>query len=340
MSVRSFAFLLLLASCSLGVTKTGGEQSYIYDVYSDYTTDDLKTMSSKVVTTLVRDPQQGKINTLFTKTQPPIKKIGVLVFDTKIQETRSGLSGLDKVYLSEQGKQLLTERMASIWDQSIPLLAKDLNYFSISKIKKSKSLKIYGSDVSDYIHGKRGSLDPDDIFYLPSGKKTTTTTVLNPRRMRDLSLALVPASELMAGPKFSEHMKHAVNDVTKEFGLDAVLVVMSDIFWTASHFDKHSGNFIPEELTLKINASVLIPFSNYHKRLENLGEKRDLPRTTVAYRAYESSLKIPILLSVPPEEENFQQIERELLNPMLKTYKDLLQMVILKMDSDLRETHL
>lgn len=339
MTIRSLAFLLLLTSCSMGVTKSGGEQTYIYDIFSDYTAEELKTISPKVVTTLSRDPQLGKIDNLFSKTQPAIKKIGILVFDTKIQETRSGLSGLDKVYLSEQGKQLLTERMASVWDQSFPLLAKDLTYISTSKIKKSQSLKLYGSDITNYINGKRDSLEPDDIFYLPVGKNTTTATVLNPRGMRDLSLALVPASDLMAGPKFSEHMKHAVNDVTKELGLDAVIVMMSEVFWTASHFDKHSGEFIPEEMTLKINASVLISFSNYHKRLEKLGEVRDLPRTTVAFRAYESSVKIPVLLTVPAEEQTFQQIEKELLNPMLKTYKDLSQMVIIKIDSDIRETH-
>jgi hypothetical protein len=157
--------------------------------------------------------------------------------------------------------------------------------------------------------------------------------------MRDLSLALVPASELMQGPKFSEHMKHAVNELARELQLDAVLILMSEISWGASRIDKHSGEIIPEEAKLNIKATTLIPFSSYQARLESKGEKRDLPNHNVAFRSYEATLKIPILISIPEVDQNFTHIEKELLGPVLKTYNDLSQMMELQILNDLKKTH-
>lgn len=214
----------------------------------------------------------------------------------------------------------------------------EIEYVPTSKIKKSKFFAQYGSEVTDYVKAKRDALAPDDIFFLPPGKNTAVATILNPRGMRDLSLALVPASELMQGPKFSEHMKHAVNEVARELKLDAVLVMMNEISWTASHIDKHSGEIIPEQVKIKINASTLISLSQYHQRLQTLGETRDLPNLTVAFRAYEGELKIPVLLSVSEEEQTFNHIEEELLGPTLKGYKDLSQMVLMRIVEDIEST--
>lgn len=334
-----FFMVAILLSCSMGVVQHGGDKTYIYDVYSDYTLNDLEELAPKIVSSSYRDPQKGKTHDLFSKKQKPLKRIGVLVFESTIQETRSGLSGADKVYLSEQGKQLLTERLLAIWEQSFSVLGKDLEYVPTAKLKKSKFLKNYGLEVTDYVKSKRYALAPDDIFFLPPGKNTAMATVLNPRGMRDLSLALVPASDLMQGPKFSEHMKHAVNEVSQEFDLDVVLVIMSKMNWTTSHIDKHSGNILPEQVNINLQVSALIPFTDYQERLKQLGETRDLPVTTVAFRSYDSTLSIPVLLSVPDEDIDFKFIENELLNPMLKTYKDQTQMNIMRLISDLKETH-
>jgi len=321
MSFRFYITFFFLASCSMGVVKNGGDRSYQYDVYSDYSIDDLRQLSPSVVASSIRDPQMSTHSQLFSENQKQLRKIGILVFESVIQETRSGLSGEDKVYLSEQGKQLLTERFLSIWDQSFPLLGTELVYVSSQKIKKSKTLKLYGSEVTDYIKVKRHSLGPDDIFYLPPGKLTPTATLMNPRGMRDLSLALVSASELMLGPKFSEHMKHAVIDVSKEFGLDAVIIVSNNIFWTASHIDKKTGDFLPEQVSFNLSSSVLIPMNQYHERLNNLGLSRDLPRTTIAYKTYDAKLQIPVLLTVSEQEQTFNHIESELLDPQKKRIK-------------------
>lgn len=339
MKFFSLTALVLLVSCSLGVTQSGGDRSYVYDVNAEYTTEGLQELAPQVVTTLKRDPIKGKLEDLFSKKQQPLKRVGILVFETTIQPARDGLAKQDKIYLSAQGKQLLTEKLLSVWEQSFSILGPEVEYVPVGKMKKSKMLKTHGLEVTDHIKAKRDTLMPDDIFYIPSGKEVSMYTVLNPRGMRDLSLALVPASELMQGPKYSEHMKHAVNDVAKELKLDALLVIMSEIKWNSAHIDKHSGEIFPEEARISIKATTMVPLSSYHKRLEVLGEKRDHPSITVSYRSYEGSLKIPVEISIPEEEQNFEHIEKALLNPVLKTYKDLSHMVELQVIKDLKQTY-
>ena len=337
--LRFLIGLLFLSSCSLGVVKSGGDRTYVYDVQSEYSVTDLQALSPEVVTTLSRDPQKGKLEDLFSKNQPPIKRVGILVFESIIQPTRGGLSNGDKIFLSEQGKQLLTEKLLTIWEQSFPILGKDIEFVKSSKIKAAKSFKADGMDVEDFIKSSRTALAPDDIFYLPSGKKTAVQTVMSPRGMRDFSLALVPASDLMSGPKFSEHAKHTLNQVAAELKLDAMFVIMSKIHWTASRVDKHSGEIIPEEVVIELEASTLISLSQYRERLSSIGIKNNVPKTTVAFRSYESKLKLPVYISVPKELETFKHIEEELLDPTLKTYNDLTQMLQMRMIEDIKTTH-
>ncbi|MBA2405214.1 MAG: hypothetical protein H0V66_10620 [Bdellovibrionales bacterium] len=337
--LRFLSGLLLLSSCSLGVVKSGGERSYVFDANSEYSQENLKELAPQIVTTLSRDPQKGKLADLFSKQQPPIQRVGILVFETILQPTRGGLANHDKVFLSESGKQLMTEEMLSIWEQGLPILGEGIEYVSVNKIKNVKAFKEDGSDVEDFIKSKRFAMAPDDIFYLEAGKNTATATVLNPRGMRDLSLALVPAGELMAGPKFSEHAKHTLNEVAKSLKLDAMFIILNRIHWTAAHTDKHSGEIIPEEVVIKIEASTLIPLSEYRKRMNNLGESRDIPNTTIAYRSYEVTLKFPVSISVEKELQSFETIEKELLTPTLKTYNDLSQMLQMRLVEDIKLTH-
>jgi hypothetical protein len=337
--LRLFIGLFLLSSCSLGVTKNGGERAYVYDVRTQYSVPELRELSSQVVATMARDPKKGKLVDLFSKNQAPIKRVGILVFESELQPTRSGLSNADKIFLNEQGKQLLTEKLLSVWEQSFPILGEGIEYVNVSKIKHAKAFKADGFAVEDYIKSKREALAPDDIFYLPIGKKTATRTILNPRGMRDLSLALVPASDLMSGPKFSEHAKHTLNEVAKELNLDAMLIVMNRIHWTASHVDKKSGEILPEELVIKLEASTLIPLSKYRERMNALGHTRDIPSTTIAYRTYETILKTPVLISVPDEQQNFATIEKELLTPVFKIYKDLAHMLQISIVEDIKKTN-
>ncbi len=335
--LRIFFGLLILSSCSMGTIKTGGEDRYLYDLKSEYTSEEMRELSPKIVMTSHREPPVGKYAALFGQGQPALKKVGIIIFESQIQPTREGLAGKNQIYLSEQGKQLLTEKFLTIWEQSIKTLEPTLDYVSTVKIKKSPSFDKYGMVEDDHVKSKRSSLAPDDIFFLESGKKTTTTTILNPRGMRDMSFVLVPAYELMSGPKWSEHNKHFINDVSKELNLDAVIIVMSEVSWTTAHTDKHSGEVYPEEIKTKIKASTLIPLHRYHERLLLL-QNNEKPNVTITFHTYEAEIKVPVLISLPDESKNFETIESDLLSPMLKTYKDLTQMTIMRMTEDLKKT--
>jgi len=248
----------------MGVKKTGGKEVYVYDALVDYNPEKLIELSPKVVTTSVKEPPFGKMKDLFGHGQRPLKKIGIVIFESRIQPTFDGLAGKNLVYLSESGKQILTENFSAIWEQSLKTISPEINYLNIPKIRKSKSFKNYGISQEDYVKTARKTLAPDDIFFLESGRKTTLVTTVNPRGMRDVSFLLVPAFELMGGPKWSEHNKHFINDVARELGLDAVIAVYSEISWTASHIDKHSGAALADELLLHLKASILVPLSSYH----------------------------------------------------------------------------
>lgn len=334
--LRFFLGICLLTSCTLGVKKSGGDKNYHYDVSSNYFTEELRDLAPKIVETQVKEPPVGKRSQLFSLQQKPIKRIGIIVFETIVQPTYDGLAGKHKVYLSESGKQLFAENFLKIWEESLSNMAKDFSYVKVNKIKKALSYPLYGTDPEDFIKVKRHTLMPDDIFYLPSGKKTTMETIISPRGMRDFSFALVPAAELMQGPKFSEHSKHFVNDICKELKLDAVLVLMSRVSWTAAQIDKHNGEYIPEEINLKLESTLMIPFSSYHERLKVSGINDEYLNINVPFAFYQGHLRIPALISVSPESENFTTIENEIIIPVMKSYKDLTQMMISRMEQDLK----
>lgn len=335
--LRIFIGLVFLASCSTKVVKTGGEGVYTYDAGRDYSVDELKSLAPQVVEITRRDPPEGKLDALFGKGRKPLKRFGILIFETQIQPSRGGLASEDRVFLSEQGKQLLTERMLKVWEESITTLAPDLDYLTSVRLKKAKAFHQFGLSENDYVRAKRTSLAHDDIFFLPKGAKTATTTTLNPRGMRDMSLAFVPAVELMGGPKWSEQHKQFVNEVMKELKLDAVVIVMSEASWTAARIDKHSGEPVPEEIKLRVAASTLTSLSDYRERALQIGLK-DVPGINVCYRAYEGKIRIPARISVPESEQSFETIEKEVLNPMLSAYKDLTIMTVEQLTGDLRKT--
>jgi hypothetical protein len=321
----------------MGTKKSGGEKSYFYDFNKTYTSEELKELAPEVIETQKRDPHIGKLNQLFKKGMPPIKRVGIIVFETQIQPTRSGLAGDDLIYLSPAGKQILTENFLNVWEESISLIAPELDYVPTNKLKQSQSFQRYGLSVNDRIKSPRSSLSVDDIFFIEKGKKTTTDTVINPRGMRDMSFLLVPATEMMGGPKWSEHNKHFVNDVAKELNLDAVVIIMSKAEWTTAHVDKHTGISYREELTLKIEATTLIPLFRYHERLAKL-HINEKPNITLAYRTYSSTLLRPIAISVEEEKKNFSTIQTEILAPLFKTYKDLSQMTMIRLIDDMKKT--
>ncbi len=329
---------ILLTSCSLGTKKSGGQHRYRYEPDFEYTLEDLSQLAPGVVMMEKRDPRVGKLDKLFAKEMPDMKRIGIVVFETEVQGTRSGLSQNDKIYPTEQGKQLITEKFLNIWEEGMPLMGTGIDYVSVTDVKKSKAINQYGLSVPDYIKTDRTKIEQDDIQWLGPGKTTPLFTIMNPREMRDLSFMLVPASELMSGPKWSEQNRIFLNDICKELSLDAVFILMSEVSWSAEKKDKFTNETTPEELTIKIKGTTLIPANKYHERLSLLKENQQ-PVINIAYRYHEGELKLPVLISIPEEEKSFEQIEKRLLNPMFKAYRDLSLMMIDRMAGEIRKTH-
>lgn len=321
----------------MGTLKNGGERAYVYDPKAQYDSAALTELAPKVIETAKRDPQVGTLDELFGKGQRPLKRVGIVIFETEIQSTRGGLADKNEVFLSPQGKQLVTEKMLRIWEESIKLLTPEVDFVPTAKVRKAPSFHKYGMAQGDYVLSKRDSLAPDDIFFLESGKKTTTVTTLNPRGLQDMSFVLVPAYDLMGGPKWSEHNKHFLNDVSKVLKLDALIIVHSKVYWTTAHTDKHSGENISEEMTFDVKASTLVPLHQYHARLDVL-KKQERPSVTLCYRAYTGKMKTPVNLALAPAQKTFETIEAEIVNPMFKTYKDLSQMMIIQLAGDLKKT--
>ncbi len=336
--LRFLLGFIFLTSCSLGTKSSGGKHRYRYEPDFDYTIEDLRALSSGIVSMEKRDPKVGTLDQLFHPKLPDIKRIGIVVFETNVQPTRTGLSDKDLIYPNEQGKQLITEKFLRIWEEGMSLVSPDLDYVNTETVRQSKALSQYGLEVTDYIKAHRQGIENDDIVWLPAGKKTPMYTVMNPRGMRDLSFMLVPASELMGGPKWSEHNKIFLSHICKELKLDAAFVIMSEVSWKAARKDKFTNENHPEELNLKIKATTLVPFGKYHERLEALKESQR-PVINVAYRYHEGELKIPIEISIPEDQKNFVEIDKRLVAPMFKAYRDLSLMMIDRMSGEIRKTH-
>lgn len=338
MKISLLVFLLALVSCSYKVKESGGKALYAYDPLVSYSSENLARRAPDYVKTSMRDPSIGKLDELFAPGLPDIKKIGIISFEALIQPTYGGVSDQDSIYLSAAGKQLMAENLLRIWEQTLGVLGKEITYIKSKKINRSKTSPYYGLDVNDYVLVKREKIMPDDIFYLPKGKNTTYTALVNPRGGRDLSMLLVPANQIMGGPKFTETQKHYVNELCKELKLDAVLVVYSSLEWTTKGVDKTKNIDISEEMRLKLSTSLILPFSNYHKRLDLINNKDQRPQHNITYRSYDVDVRLPIKIVVPEEEKSFDTIDRNLLMPMMDVYSQLTQMIVSSLHSDVKKT--
>jgi hypothetical protein len=269
---------------------------------------------------------------------PPLKRIGIVVFETIIQESRSGLaSATGKIYPTAAGKQLLTEEMLTIWNEALPILYPEGDYVSVQKVKEAKALHEGGAEVTDLVKSPRTTLADGDLLYLEKGKSTAMETTINARGMQDFSFVLVPAADLLNGPKWSEHQKIILDQLARELKLDALLVVKSVVSWESSYNDSLTGDHHPESMKINIKTSTLIPLSRYHERLKRLG-LRDEPNVTLAYRTHEGTLEVPVKLDVPVEEQDFEHIQKNLLEPFFRSYRDLSVMMLIRMSDEWRKT--
>lgn len=322
--LRFFFPLIILSSCSLNKVD-GGEKSYVYKA-QDYNLSALKDMAPDLIRTSRRDPPGAPLDKLFAKKMPDLKRVGIIVFESKIQETRSGLSNSEgKFFLTPAGKQILTEKFLRIWQEALPIIDPQMTYIPVDQITGSMSYPHYGQDSDDFVKNSQDGIVLADIPYLSSGKKTSMDTVISPRGMRDFSLLLVPAADLMGGAKWSEHQKLMVSDVAKELNLDALLVIMSEASW--------SGSF----LRTKIEGTIVVPAGQYRDRLKLL--KKTAPKPiTVSFRNYTGEIISPIQLTEADESWELDEIKEHLLSPLFRSYRDLALMMMIQMKKDLDET--
>lgn len=328
----------LLTSCSVGTVSKGGKKAYLYRIEEEYKLPALRELAPKVIKVSHRDPPKGKWTEIFEPSKKDIKRIGILVFESQIQSTRSGLASEEGlIYPTASGKQLLTEKLLTIWEEALPIVDPEMEYLPSRVVKNSVFLHQSGAEVVDHVKGPRTEIVHDDIHYLEKGKLTATQTILNPRGMRDFSFVLVPAGELMKGPKWSEHQKHMVNEVARELKLDALLVILSEVNWHASYKDKLNGDRKPEQLEVKITATTLIPFSQYKERLGKASSGDD-PMVNVALGAYQGTLTLPVSIDISFADRNIDTIKKNLLDPLFATYRDLALMTMIRMKEDWEKT--
>src|SRR5690606_33212156 len=162
--------------------------------------------SQDVVTSYQRDPRQLTWEEAFPS-KKAIKSTSTLSFETIIQPTRSGISGSDKVYLSPKGKQLLTEKLLSVWEEAYTTVVNDeTNYLHMRKIFDDFSIHSqYGTGVKNYGGTFQEGLEKEDVFLAERGKRLSALALFQPHFSRVLPLLLVPGNQLFGGPRGNEY---------------------------------------------------------------------------------------------------------------------------------------
>src|SRR5690606_14587299 len=161
-------------------------------------------------------------------TKYPIKKTSTISFETIIQPTRAGISGFDKVYLSPKGKQVLTGKLLSVWEEAFTTVASnEISYLPMVSFFDDQSIHSkYGLDVKNFGGSPQDSLERDDIFVLEKGKSLSSMALFEPHFARDLSILLVPAHQLCGGARGNEFQKYYIAEASQKFELDALYSIM------------------------------------------------------------------------------------------------------------------
>lgn len=331
--------LLIVISTSCSTTRDGGSVAFEHVYYESLTGQEKPIYAQSVVLKETRDPKEVKLEEFRTSPEGKIQKIGLVLFETVIRPTITGLSSDQSVYLSLLGKQKLTDLMHQFWVKELKLkLGKvGVELISPATLKASKEFRAYGSPVENLYQGKIQDLNSEDIFYLPPGKKLEIDSLELPRSMQNVSLLLIPATEMMFGPKPTEHQALWVNGLCRELGLDAVIVVGTWASWVRGGIDKRTKEEIKEEMTLKMGASILYPYQTYF----TLGERKgngDLRKENIPLATYSVKVQSPVKISVEEAQENFQTIQTNLLDTFWKQFSGVSDLVMERIVTDVKET--
>ncbi len=331
--------LWLLVSCAHKVTSDGGQATFDTAVYESLSPQDLPTYAQTVVKRETRDPEGVPLARFRQHPAGQIRKIGLVIFETELQPSRSGLASDRNVYLSVRGKQILTQQLWRIWDRELRRLSsQSVTWVTRDELIGAKSFASAGSTEPDYVLKDLSRLTEEDVFWKNPGQTIPTDSLVQPANYRDLGIVLVPAYELMGGPKPSQHQHHWVNDLCKELELDAVLLVSLGAEWRRGGVDKRTQAVIPEEMKIRSQASIVYPWSRYHTIGESLGEKK-LSKLNVPLASYSVNVTVPAKITIPESEESFTTAFENVIVPMRFTARRISTLVLERIVTDIHQTH-
>lgn len=332
-----FLSILLLASCG-HVRTDGGQSSFDPELFAKLKPSEHATYAQTIVKREERDPDGIKLKELIHSKYGSIRKIGLVLFETQIQPSITGLAVGENIYLSDKGKQILSREFFNTWNSMLNTMS-SVTWVKPKTIMKSKAFRGYGSVVIDHILREKAELNDTDIFWKSGGKEIPMGALVLPPNSQDVSILYIPAIEMMGGAKMVEHQKHWVNDICKELGLDAVLIVSSTASWEQGSVDKRTKEIIPEEMKIGIESSILYPFSAYHNAAKDLTGSTSLPKKSVPLAFYSVKTKIPVKISVPESERTFKTIQDNILTPLRTNYLALSKLVIDRIITDIHQTY-
>ncbi|MFP5459093.1 MAG: hypothetical protein ACLGG7_10190 [Bacteriovoracia bacterium] len=331
--MKILGLLLVLVSCAHQVRKEGGQAPFDPATYAQLTAQDLPTYAQTVVLKEERDPEGITHTELRQSPHGQIKRAAILVFETELQASRSGLAKDQNVYLSARGKQILTEELLAHWEKELHRTTR-VEWVPRRELLSSKAYRSAGFTETDLILSSKFSLSPEDVLWRMPGKKIPEETLLMPRNYQDISMVFVPGAQLMAGPKPSQHQHHWVNDVARELNLDAVLVVYVSADWRRETIDKNTQVKTPEGLTASVLGSLLYPFSKYHAAVAEKSSY-SVAKVNVPFGVY--SLKATKPLTITGAPETFDGAQQSVITPVRETVEQMTTLLIERMASDLHQ---
>jgi hypothetical protein len=335
-----FLGLTALKSCAHQVVQDGGQVAFDYDDYKNMAPEERLTYAQTVVKRDRRNPEGLELDKISQYSIGKINKIGIVLFETQIKASRSGLASDRNVYLSESGKQALTESFYRTFEFELKKISLPMALEWVSKddLEASRAFRAYGSVYKDFMLNRSKKLSDLDVFWKTGGEKIPETSLLLPANMQDVSLMYVPAYELMGGAKPSQHQHHWVNDLCKELGLDAVVVVSLSADWSRGGLDKRSQALIPEKMDISVESTILYPWGTHHKILEaqkkSTNQKRNMPLA-----AYSAKVSVPVLITVDPAQETFDTAMKNVIFPLTVYGESLLSLVAQRMVADIYQTY-
>jgi len=325
--------LLLVFGCAHGVREEGGRVPLDWNEARALGPREIATYAQLSVKRSEKDLQEISLKDLRASPQGQLRRLAVVVFESEIQPSRSGLAAEENVYLSARAKQWLTRELYRQWLTSLSAAAPGLSWASEKELRSSRAFRSSGSVVEDLVLQKNFAFGDADVFWRQGGQRIPEETLMNPPDLQDLSLLLVPATHLMGGASPSQHQHQWVNELCRELQLDAVLVVYHGASWQRAGKDRSSGAEIPEVLRARVEATVLVPFAKWHAALEAKG-KRPQQKLSAHLGFYQLEVQRPLDLAGSPK--TFAGAQDAVILPLWDSFALLGDLVRARLVSDLQ----